>query len=156
VAGFAALPKPKAAATNAQNRLRPATVLRHSAKKAHANTLRIMCYQSGSDPFRITENRVARPRCRRRAMNSCRQESGSVNDSQVPAFCVCAVPPRTVPGGAVPSNRKVKRWPTLALIADPLTFLPNRNEICHRSDWPQKISSLLFDRLRKPGMELPR
>src|SRR6266478_9828136 len=42
VADFAILPKLTAAATNAQDRLRPATALRHSAKKAHANTLRTM------------------------------------------------------------------------------------------------------------------
>src|SRR5436189_1635625 len=37
---FATLPKPTATATTEQKRLRPARVLRHSEKTAHANTLR--------------------------------------------------------------------------------------------------------------------
>src|SRR5438093_2934214 len=39
---FATLPKPTVTATTEQKRLRPATVLRHSEKTAHANTLRRM------------------------------------------------------------------------------------------------------------------
>src|SRR5438093_7804208 len=42
VAGFATPPKTTAAAINAQVRSRPATALRHSGKKARANTLRTM------------------------------------------------------------------------------------------------------------------
>ena len=42
IPGCATFPEPTEAATNAQKQLRPATVLRHSAKKADANTLRTM------------------------------------------------------------------------------------------------------------------
>jgi hypothetical protein len=42
MAGFATLAKPTAAATNAQDWLRPATIRPHSEKKAHAKTLRTM------------------------------------------------------------------------------------------------------------------